>query len=102
MAHHERMLRRRINGHALVADIGDGDVGFHRVGIGHGKIIVALDHRGGFFECLLDIAPLNFMSLANIGAFAGGNIALETAQRAGFEFPLVQQRRILGHRLLRA
>ena len=66
MAHHERVLRRGINGHALVGDIGDGDIGFHRVGVGHGKIIVALDHGGSFFECFLDIAPLNFMCLANI------------------------------------
>ena len=99
MAHHERMLRRGINIHALVGDIGDGDIRFHRVGIGHGKIIVALDHRSGFFECLLDIAPLNFMRLANIVPFAGGDIALETAQRAGFEFSLVQERRVFGHRL---
>ncbi len=101
MAHHERVLRRRINSHALVGDIGDGDVGFHGVGVGHGKIIVALDHRGGFFECLLDVAPLNFVRLANICAFAGGDFAFETAQRAGFEFPFVQERRVFGHRFLR-
>ena len=89
MAHHERMLRRGINGHALVVDLGDGDVRLHRVGIGHRKIIVAFDDRRRFFKSFFDIAPLDFMRLADIRAFTGGHFAFEAAQRAGFKLPLM-------------
>ena len=77
-------------------------VGFHRVRVRHGKIIIALNDRGCFFERLLDVAPLDFVGLANIRPFACGNIAFKTTQRPGFEFLLVQERRIGSHRLFRS
>ena len=95
------MLRRRIDSHALIGDIGYGDVRLHGVGIGHGKIVIALDHRGCFLECFLDVTPLDFVSLADIRSLARGHFTFETAQRPRFEFLFVQERGVFRHRFFR-
>ena len=89
MTHHERVLRRGVNSYSLVGDIRDGNISFHGVGIGHGKIVITFDNGRSVFESLIDVTPFDLMLLANICPFAGRHFTFEATQRAGLELFLV-------------
>ena len=91
------MLCRGINCQSRIVVVGDGDVRFHRIGIGHGEKELSLDRVSGAGKRGTGIAPLQMDLLADIARLRAGRI-IETTKSSRAIGHFVNQRRTAGER----
>ena len=101
MPHHEGVLCRGVDGHSVFIDLCDRHIRLHGVGIDHREIVLGLDDGRGLGKGCLHVAPTDMSILTEIGTAASSHIPFKSAQRPGRKFPFMEERRPLGHGLLR-